>query len=531
MNGRTPNEVFDELLPVEKRQLPIREDLAPLFWERAKRTLREGGCVEIYNARYEPADPQSGARLQLHNATSDGSDRRLRPDEPGRSHRLRSRRPLPRLPASQERLNWNLSKEELRAHMRERAKLGRVTRDYLGGLARRRELAGDSTELDSMRERRHRRGGTGSRTAACCLQKQSRRCALAGSPPRPLQLPIIPPTSPSACARCAKKEATEMALSYQAKQELLKANLPQSNAARAAVQDYLLRADLSVPTSPRASIIPTRPSRSSSPAHTPRSPAPTSNIIRSPPPSWTRTRSSAPDEVQGKLYETSNVKLLRKCFTETLGKSCITVVEGDPATQKTFTLKWLIAEHNRREISKNGHGTRAFYVRSRIGIRPTDMLKRMAQAAGVISHRRGADQVLRNLRFDLRGRKSMFCVDEAQGLETETLETIREVHDELGCGLLLAGSHEFGKRLDFNAISLEQWNSRIHRRVKLPGLSRDEAEEIVRAEMGAKIPRAFVEEAIKGALADHLRAKDADSRKYVSIRRLMNALRDSKEAA
>jgi hypothetical protein len=33
-----------------------------------KRTLREGGCVEIYNARYEPADPQSAARLQLHNA-------------------------------------------------------------------------------------------------------------------------------------------------------------------------------------------------------------------------------------------------------------------------------------------------------------------------------------------------------------------------------------------------------------------------------------------------------------------------------
>jgi putative transposase len=68
MNGRTPDEVFDELLPAEQRQLPNREDLAPLFWERVKRTLREGGCVEIYNARYEPADPQSSARLQLHNA-------------------------------------------------------------------------------------------------------------------------------------------------------------------------------------------------------------------------------------------------------------------------------------------------------------------------------------------------------------------------------------------------------------------------------------------------------------------------------
>jgi hypothetical protein len=54
---------------------------------------------------------------------------------------------------SQERTSWNLSKEELRAMMRDRARLGRVTKDYLAGLARRRELAGDSTELDVMRQR------------------------------------------------------------------------------------------------------------------------------------------------------------------------------------------------------------------------------------------------------------------------------------------------------------------------------------------------------------------------------------------
>jgi DNA transposition AAA+ family ATPase len=322
-----------------------------------------------------------------------------------------------------------------------------------------------------------------------------------------------------------------MALSYQAKQELLKAHLPQSNAARAAVQDYLLRADLSV-TDFAARIDYSYETIKKFLSGTYAEIAGTDRmIIRRVTEFIDAHPVTAPEEMKGKLYETSNVKLLRKCFAETLAKSCITVVEGDPATQKTFTLKWLIAEHNRREISKNGHGTRAFYVRSRIGIRPTDMLRRMAQAAGVISLRRGADQILRNMRFDLRARKAMFCIDEAQGLDSTTLETIREVHDEIGCGLLIAGSHEFGKRLDFDAISLEQWNSRIHRRVKLPGLSRDEAEEIVRAEMGTKIPRAFVDEAIKGALADHLRAKDVDSRKYVSIRRLMNALRDSKEAA
>jgi hypothetical protein len=84
------------------------------------------------------------------------------------------------------------------------------------------------------------------------------------------------------------------------------------------------------------------------------------------------------------------------------------VVEGDPATQKTFTLKWLIAQLNRRELAKNGTGKRAHYVYCRQDIRPADLLRRMAEACGspMVG---GCDRLLRNMRFDLRKRGGTLC--------------------------------------------------------------------------------------------------------------------------
>jgi putative transposase len=151
MDGRTPNEIFDELLPEASRQRCNPQELAPLFWEREKRVLREGGCVMIRKERYEPADAPSAAQLQLHNAKEIiiACD----PMNLGEAIALDLDGRFLGFLRSQERTSWNLSKEELRAMMRDRARLGRVTKDYLAGLARRRELAGDSTELDVMRQR------------------------------------------------------------------------------------------------------------------------------------------------------------------------------------------------------------------------------------------------------------------------------------------------------------------------------------------------------------------------------------------
>ena len=57
MSGRTPDEVFDELLPPGQRRLiESPEVLYALFWDRQRRKVSEGGCVQLYGERYEPAD-------------------------------------------------------------------------------------------------------------------------------------------------------------------------------------------------------------------------------------------------------------------------------------------------------------------------------------------------------------------------------------------------------------------------------------------------------------------------------------------
>jgi len=65
MNGRSPDEVFHEELSSPVRPINVRE-LEPLFWDRQKRTLMEGGCVQLFSQRYEPADGPSAAALNLH---------------------------------------------------------------------------------------------------------------------------------------------------------------------------------------------------------------------------------------------------------------------------------------------------------------------------------------------------------------------------------------------------------------------------------------------------------------------------------
>lgn len=68
MDRRTPNDVFDEALPPVVRMPVDPRSIAELFWKREERQLREGGCLVIDNRRYEPADAQTFARLNLLSA-------------------------------------------------------------------------------------------------------------------------------------------------------------------------------------------------------------------------------------------------------------------------------------------------------------------------------------------------------------------------------------------------------------------------------------------------------------------------------
>ena len=177
----------------------------------------------------------------------------------------------------------------------------------------------------------------------------------------------------------------------------------------------------------------------------------------------------------GKLYETENVRLLRRYFYEALDHRRAYYLYGAPGTQKTYVLQHLIAELNRSEIAKNGEGRRAYYVYVRQGIRSLDLMKRVAESCGAIGLGT-VDRILRNLRFDLSQRKVLLVFDEAQHLSIECLETLRELLDQPPhCGLLFAGTHELEAIFTRQALELEQWRSRFHAGQALPGISEEEA--------------------------------------------------------
>ena len=133
--GRTPDEVFNELLlPGQRRLIESPEVLYALFWDRQRRKVSEGGCVQLYGERYEPADGESLAKLFLEierdvlvacDPANLGEAIAL--DLDGRFlGRLRAQKLITRGPVSQ---------EDIRASMRIRRTARKAIADYVTGLS------------------------------------------------------------------------------------------------------------------------------------------------------------------------------------------------------------------------------------------------------------------------------------------------------------------------------------------------------------------------------------------------------------
>ena len=120
-------------------------------------------------------------------------------------------------------------------------------------------------------------------------------------------------------------------------------------------------------------------------------------------------------------------------------------------------------------------GRRAYYIYCPSKVTRLSLLKLVAQAAGTPSTG-DCQRVIRNLRFDLAHRRVLLVFDEAQHLDVECLETVRELYDlPPHFGLLFAGSHQLERLFTLHSTELEQWNSRFKAGRRLPGISKDEA--------------------------------------------------------
>lgn len=233
-------------------------------------------------------------------------------------------------------------------------------------------------------------------------------------------------------------------------------------------------------------------------------------------------------QVFGELYETANVRAMRKIFQGLLRRPTAGMVYGPPGNQKSFALQQLVAELNRMELNLGPVGRRAFYTYADVKLKPMQLIKEVAIACGVSSV--GDRQRLRrNMAFEFQGRRVLVIVDEAQHLDLSCLEALRVLLDQPpNFSLLLAGSHNLRSLFDRFAPTLEQWNSRLVEKVLLPGVGRDEAEGIIHREVGEWLKTMTTERARRtvNLLIDGATVSDAfeNGKSYINIRTLVNTL-------
>lgn len=145
MHGKSPNQVWDQAAP-----RPHPEDvhaLDVLMWHRQRRKVSEGGCIQLYGARYEPADESSSSHLfmEIGRDVQVCSD----PSNVGEAIALDLDGVfLGKLKAAKLLARGPISREEVRGSIRKQRRFARVVRDYVTFLRE-----GHQPELDQLRKR------------------------------------------------------------------------------------------------------------------------------------------------------------------------------------------------------------------------------------------------------------------------------------------------------------------------------------------------------------------------------------------
>ena len=186
----------------------------------------------------------------------------------------------------------------------------------------------------------------------------------------------------------------------------------------------------------------------------------------------------------GRPFRTKDAERIRQsCLSALQGRRWL-LVEGGPGTQKSYALYHFFCERNRRERD-------AAYVYAAAEMTPSALLRQIAETLGAYTHGT-RDRLMRNVLYAIavRQRLPVVIVDEAQHLVSPytsslaAVETLREVGDRTGCGVVLGGSHEFDRALrDGSGRYLQQWHRRLTLE-RLNGLTPEEIEHIVKEELG-----------------------------------------------
>jgi DNA transposition AAA+ family ATPase len=227
------------------------------------------------------------------------------------------------------------------------------------------------------------------------------------------------------------------------------------------------------------------------------------------------------------LHPTKDLARVVESCLRALDHGSAYVIDGPPATQKTFSLR-----EAERQIKLRNDGSRALYLYARINHAPTGFLRTLCNEAGV-TNRGDTDQLILKLRHFLARGRTVLMVDEANNLPNETLDVLRQLLDlPPHFGVVLAGSDELSRRISH--WKMERWHSRVRKTLYLAGPSQAEAREIMRAALGP-LSNADCDATIAGCQAHASRTEVADDKpisqrfNYISARKLFWAIDRARE--
>ena len=237
------------------------------------------------------------------------------------------------------------------------------------------------------------------------------------------------------------------------------------------------------------------------------------------------------------LLETRSFLKVQQHVDEAFELGVNSLIYGPPSSEKSFALK--AAAERLRSAGKP-------VIYAYCGPRCTEsyLYRTIAEAAAipVRSSLRWACRYAVIAHLQAQPKLPAIILDEAQHLDIDALEGVRQIHDltsrvgrERGCGIVLAGSH--GLLHYFlnpqRRLRLEQLLSRIPHRVQLEGMSKDEVLTLAARAFGNGKPAKLSEAQQKVLLQEcsvvdpyHIDSNGkSSSQSYYSSRRLLEFVR------
>lgn len=236
------------------------------------------------------------------------------------------------------------------------------------------------------------------------------------------------------------------------------------------------------------------------------------------------------------MLETKSYRILRERLEEAVEEGVNAIIYGPPSSEKSYALTNLC-----REFRAQGKPVIYAYC----GPRTTEnfLYRTIAQAAGIAvrSSLRWATRYAVLTELQAREKLPAIILDEAQHLDVDALEGIRQIHDltaredHRGCGIILAGSHNLLREFlnPFRRSRLEQMLSRFPHRVQLEGMTKQEIITLAARAFGNGKPARLSEE-LQRRLLERCTVDDPyhvsadgkpEPRSYYSSRRLLEYVR------